>query len=39
VTIYVDNPNYYKESDLRADICMPVTALDELVTPKTAVAA
>ncbi len=39
VTIYVDNPNYYKESDLRADICMPVAALDELVTPKTAVAA
>ncbi len=39
VTIYVDNPNYYKESDLRADICMPVTALDQFVTPQTAVAA
>ncbi len=39
VTIYVDNPNYYKESDLRADVCMPVTAIDDFVTPKTAVAA
>jgi AraC family transcriptional regulator len=39
VTIYVDNPNTYKESDLRADICMPVTALDDVLVPNTAVAA
>jgi AraC family transcriptional regulator len=36
VTIYFDNPDVYKACDLRADICMPVMALDDFGTAAAA---
>lgn len=39
VSIYVDNPNYYADSDLRSDICVPVIADEESVFPSLAASA
>ncbi|HVZ06150.1 GyrI-like domain-containing protein [Hyphomicrobium sp.] len=36
VSIYVDNPNRYRDVDLRSDICVPIVAADEVVYPKFA---
>jgi AraC family transcriptional regulator len=34
VTIYIDNPNRHSGDDLRADVCVPVSAVNDLETSK-----
>lgn len=36
VSIYMDNPNRFADSDLRSDICVPVIADDDCVHPRLA---
>jgi AraC family transcriptional regulator len=39
ISIYFDNPDHMQSRDLRADICVPVSARDEALSPRIAVAA
>jgi AraC family transcriptional regulator len=39
VSLYVDNPIRFRDRDLRADICVPVIADDEIVRPRFAASA
>lgn len=39
VSIYVDNPNRYRDVDLRSDICVPIIAADDVVHSRLAATA
>lgn len=36
VSIYMDNPNNYADQDLRSDICVPVSTVEEIIPSRMA---